>query len=317
MHTTVKAFLFIIVVVGLFFTGRAQEKDSTVYKDSILVPVLTSDSTLASDSLKIKAVNQDSLNTQDSLALMRKKFDQFKYGDVISIANKLLLKKAPLSREAILNIYRLKGISHYSLSEDDAAKKSFIEILRTDTSYTLDSNKVSPKIISFFKQVKANYIQQQKDIEARTVVRIDTVFIPKVEYDMEHEHRLKNAIARSLIIPGFGQLYLDVNFKSVLLTTLGTASLAASIYYFIQTEKKEKAYLIETDPKMIESSYAEYNDAYRYRNISLISFGVVWLYSQLDLLFFSDNNSEHNMINSSSLNYNEIRGLTLNLKYSF
>ena len=317
MHTTVKAFLFFIVVVGLFFTGRAQENDSSAYKDSILVPVLTSDSTLVSDTLKIKAVNQDSLNALDSLAIMKKKFDQFKYGDVISIANKLLLKKIPLTREEILNIYRLKGISHYSLSEDDAAKKSFIEILRIDTSYTLDSNKVSPKIISFFKQVKANYIQQQKDIESRTVVRIDTVFVPKLEYDVQHEDRLKNAIARSLIIPGLGQLYLDVNFKSVLLTALGSASLVASIYYFIQTEKKEKAYLIETDPKLVESSYSEYNDAYRYRNFSLVSFGVVWLYSQLDLLFFSDNDSGHNIINSSSLNYNEIRGLTLNLKYSF
>lgn len=317
MHTTVKALLLLLAVAGFFFYGLAQEKDSSALKDSLFIPSSLNGSTSAKDTLDIKTVNQDSLNTQDSLSIMKKRFDQFKYGDVISIANKLLLKKTPLTRDNILNIYKLKGISHYSLSEDDAAKKSFIEILRIDTSYTLDSNKVSPKIISFYKQVKASYIQQQKDIEARTVVRIDTVFIPKVEYDVNHESRLKNAIARSLIVPGLGQLYLDVNFKSVFLTILGSASLAASVYYFITSEKKEKDYLIEADPGLIEAKYADYNDAYRYRNISLISFGVVWLYSQMDLLFFSDDNFGEKTLRSSSLNYNELRGLTLNFKYAF
>ena len=262
-------------------------------------------------------VNKDSIATLDSLSLLRKKFDQFKYADVISIANKLLLKREPLTKDQILNIYRLKGISHYSLSEDDAAKKSFIEMLRMDTSYVLDSTKVSPKIISFYKLVKQNYIQQQKEIEARTVVRIDTVYVPKIEYDIENEKLIKGAIARSLIIPGLGQLYLDPDLRSVIMTFLGSASLASSIYYFINTEHKEKAYLKETSPGMINSRYNEYNDSYIRRNISLITFGVLWVYSQLDLLFFSDNQSGKTILQGSSINYNELRGLTFNFRYSF
>ncbi len=317
MRTTVKASLFILVVVGFFFTGWAQENDSSAVNDSLVVPGSVADSSFALDTIEVKTVNQDSLNVQDSLALMKGKFEQFKYGDVIAIANKLLLKKTPLKSNEILDIYKLKGISHYSLSEDDAAKKSFIEILRIDTSYALDSTKISPKIISFYKQVKANYIQQQQEIEARTVVRIDTMYVPKVEYDIQHENRLKNAIARSMIIPGLGQLYLDVNFKSVLLTVLGAASLTASVYYFIQSEEKEKTYLLETDSRMIESRYTDYNDTYRYRNISLISFGVVWLYSQLDLLFFTNDTPGDQILRNSSLNYDDFRGLSLNLSYSF
>lgn len=134
----------------------------------------------------------------------------------------------------------MKGISHYSLSEDDAAKKSLIEILRIDTSFSLDSTKISPKIIAFFKQVQNDYIQQQKDIEARTVVRIDTVYVPKVEYDFEHESRLKGAIARSLIIPGLGQLYNQDNFKGIVLTLFSSTALISSIYYIIDSNKKKK-----------------------------------------------------------------------------
>ncbi len=324
MHNTVKAFFFVFVFAGILISTPAQEIDSSVVKNT-LVPdsaaakdsSLVSDSSIVKDTTVLTPVNKDSISVRDTLNLMKKKFDQFKYADVISIANKLLLRPAPLTKNDLEDIYKLKGISHYSLSEDDAAKKSFIEILRIDTSYTFDSTKTSPKIISFYKQVKQNYIQQQKEIEARTVVRLDTVYVPRIQYDVEHENRIKNAIARSLIIPGLGHLYLDVNFKSVFLTVLGSAALVSSIYYGVQTEEKHKLYLVETDPKKIEMRYNDYNDLYNKRNISLISFGILWVYSQLDLLFFMDDEPVNDISKKVSFHYNDFRGLTLNLTYSF
>ena len=213
MHTTLKA-IFFFLVAGILFFSTAQSDSETV-KNALFASdtLLAKDSGMVKDTLSIKdsvspkPVNKDSVSAQDSLSSMKKKFDQFKYVDVIAMANKLLLMKVPFSKDDILDIYKLKGISHYSMSEDDAAKKSFIEILRIDTSYTLDSTEISPKIISFYSQVKQNYIQQQKEIEANTVVRIDTVYVSKIEFDIEHERKLKNAVARSLIIPGLGQLY--------------------------------------------------------------------------------------------------------------
>jgi hypothetical protein len=324
MNTTVKVIIFLLLT-GIISSGSAQQDKTVMLNDTLFVPdsLLAKDSSAVKDtsfikdSIISKPVNKDSAEAKDSLSLMKKKFDQFKYVDVITMANKLLLKKVPFTKADILEIYKLKGISHYSLSEDDAAKKSFIEILRIDTSYTLDSTKISPKIISFYTQVKQNYIQQQKEILANTVVRIDTIYVPKLEYDAEHEWRLKNAIARSLIIPGLGHLYLESSFKNVVLTVLGSASLVSSIYYFIRTEDKENKYLVETDPGMIESRYNEYNDSYKRRNISMIAYGVLWLYSQIDLLFFSENDTPKSIMNKSTLGYNDLRGLTLNFRYSF
>jgi hypothetical protein len=307
MHFSIKALFLYLAATGFLTFSLPQQNNRGLLTDSVSV----------SDSAKYFKAEQDSIAAQDSLFIMKKKFDQFKYGDVISIANKLLLKKAPFTRDDIIDIYKLKGISHYSLSEDDAARKSFIEILRMDTSYTFDSTKISPKIISFYNQVKQNYVQQQKEIEARTVVRIDTVFVPQIRYDIEHEKKLKNAVARSLIIPGLGQWYLETNFKNIAFTALGAASLASSIYYVIKTEKDEKAYLIETNPDEIQSKYHEYNNSFKSRNISLITFGVLWVYSQLDLLFFSDDESGQTILKNSSLNYNDRRGLTLNFNYPF
>lgn len=313
MQYTIRIIL-ILTVAGIFSACFAQQKDSVVARDSSAV----SDSTFIPDTTIVKHVNKDSVEVQDSLSLLQKKFDLFKYGDVITIANKLLLKKAPFTKKEIIDIYKMKGISHYSLSEDDAAKKSLIEILRIDTSFSLDSTKISPKIIAFFKQVQNDYIQQQKDIEARTVVRIDTVYVPKVEYDFEHESRLKGAIARSLIIPGLGQLYNQDNFKGIVLTLFSSTALISSIYYIIDSNKKEKAYLVETNKNLIESKYSDYNSSYKKRNISLISFGILWIYSQVDLLFLShDENKNNTILKSSSIKVDELRGLTLNINYTF
>jgi hypothetical protein len=72
------------------------------------------------------------------------------------------------------------------------------------------------------------------------------------------------------------------------LTSVGAVSLGAAIYYAVDSNTKEKKYLDETDPALIPSLYSKYNTSYKLRNFSLLSFAAVWLYSQIDLLFFSE-----------------------------
>lgn len=317
MHTMSKVIVVLLFASVLLTSCIAQSKDTVKIKDS--TSVTDSNSTKISlDSLNIKKVTQDTTSVPDSLELMQKNFEQFKYADVISMANRLLLYRFPYTKKDLLEIYKMVGIAHYSLSEDDAAKKSFVEMLRIDSSYRFDSTKVSPKIISFFKGVKNDYLEQQREIEARTVVRIDTVYIPQKEYDYESFGIEKGAIARSLIVPGLGQLYKGEYLKGTILTVLSSAALISSVFFIMDTNEKEKAYLIETNPTLIESKYQKYNSSFQKRNISLITYGVLWLYSQLDLLFLSDDDPMNNKIlKSTSLNYDEFRGISLGFNYFF
>ncbi len=317
MHTMSKVFVVILFAFAFLTSCIAQSKDSILINDSTIVTDSGSVKN-PSDSMNIKIATRDTTSVTDSLALMQKNFEQFKYGDVISMANRLLLYRFPYTKKDLLEIYKMVGIAHYSLSEDDAAKKSFVEMLRIDSTYRFDSTKVSPKIISFFRGVKNDYLEQQREIEARTVVRIDTVYVPQKEYDYERFSMEKGAIARSIIVPGLGQLYKGEYLKGTLLTVLSSAALVSSIFYIMDTNEKEKAYLIETDPTIIESKYQEYNSSFQKRNISLIAYGVLWLYSQLDLLFLSDDEPvNNNILKNTSLNYDNLRGISLSFIYSF
>ncbi|MGE5807036.1 MAG: hypothetical protein ACM34O_14560 [Ignavibacteria bacterium] len=236
-----------------------------------------------------KTENKDTVKThiQDSLISLKRNLEKFEYSSVINGANRLLLQKERLLKKEIIEVYRLKGISHFALAEDENAERSFVEILKIDSTFTLDSTKISPKIISFFKKVKDDFYAINIQKNEKSAARIDTVYVPRI-YEQKIGDRVSQALIRSIIFPGLGHLYQGSSLKAWTLTGLSAAAIGSIIYFSIDANKKEELYSKETDPGLIEYRYDNYNRAYQLRNISIAAFAGIWLYSQIDLLFFSD-----------------------------
>jgi tetratricopeptide (TPR) repeat protein len=225
-----------------------------------------------------------SLTAQDGtleVEIIRQKFRNFEYDSVITYATKALAEKEHFSRENLIDIYELKAISHFSLLEMNASLSSFLEILKIDPAYSLDPVKTSPKILSFFEELKKSYQPEVRGETARLMAKVDTIKIAD-----NRTGELKSCLVKSMVLPGWGHIQLEKKTKGIFLTAAGFVSLGLAINYAIDTESKEKSYLNETDMARIESKYDAYNRAYRLRNIFMTSFAVVWLYTQADLLFF-------------------------------
>ncbi len=226
----------------------------------------------------------------DSLSVLRNEFEAFQYGRVIENAETMLLHKNNYNKDQLMEIYRLKGVSEFSLLNDTAAKKSFIQILRIDSSYALDSAKTSPKIISFFNQIKNEYIRE-KVYSKSPEKKPNTVPINSSQ-TLESNNDIKPVIIRSLIFPGWGQIYNNSNsLKGWILTSLGVAALGSTVYFIIDCNNKQKKYLNDVNLSTIQNNYNQYNTSYKLKNISLISFIAVWVYSQIDVLFISQSSS--------------------------
>lgn len=232
------------------------------------------------------------LSAQDNEQIIQQltqDFRDFEYRQVIEISDSLLKSQEKFSNPDLIEIFRMKGISHYALLDDSEARLSFIEILRIDSSYVLDPSYTSPKIITFFSDVKNEYLASIEGKEEQVVItKYDTVYVPEVYRDTISEYNLKHAMIRSIIIPGTGHLYLKSSIKSWVLTFLSVASIGTGIYYSIDTNKKEKIYLQERNSNETSEKYNDYNFSYRMRNLAYITFAAIWVYSQLDLLFFID-----------------------------
>jgi len=231
-----------------------------------------------------------SQDAKQNLKDLSEKFGNFEYSDVINEASRLIKDKDHFSNNELIEIYRMQGIAYFALSDEQSARVSFIEILKVDSSFEMNPSNTSPKIISFFDKVKNLYLLNLDHNEEPEIAKHDTVYveIPVTIRDTVNKEILRQALLRSVFIPGTGHLYLHSDFKAWALTTLSVASIAAGIYYIIDTNKKEKEYLQETDINNVAGKYNDYNFAYRMRNFAFITYAALWLYSQFDLLFLSD-----------------------------
>ncbi|MFZ0452930.1 MAG: hypothetical protein WCE54_08135 [Ignavibacteriaceae bacterium] len=254
----------------------------------------------------------------DSLKTLKKQFESFEYQKVINSANKLLAGKDTISKANLKEIYRMKGISHFSINQDDSAKYSFREILKLDSTYSLDSSKTSPKIVAFFNDIKKNFRNEQIEIRKLAEARTDTVYVPQYVRNINSEENLKKSIALSIIFPGVGHLARGYTVKGWIFTALTAATLGSTIYFTYDTNRRQKDYMNQTQPSLISSKYNSYNSAFKKRNLSIIALAAVWLYTQIDLLFISnDSQNKTQTVSIPQMNYDNLRGIQLGYQISF
>jgi hypothetical protein len=243
-----------------------------------------------------------SQQTSDTLQQLRKHFETFQYSDVIKLSNKILQSREEYTLSEQIDILRMKAISHYSLTDDDAARKSFIEIVKLDSTYQMDVSRTSPKIITFYNETRRNYLDQYQGNQPQILVRVDTIYVPIESTIYVQNDIVTNSFYRSIILPGWGHLYSGNKTKGTLLSLVSSVAAIASAYFIIDTNNKERDYLNERGRISIERRYQDYNNSYRMRNISIASYLIVWLYSQFDLFFFNPIPNSNLIISPNEIN---------------
>jgi hypothetical protein len=219
-------------------------------------------------------------NYSDSLKKIENDYKSFRYEEVIKSADNLLeVNSIPSGVKT--ELYMMKGISHFVILEDTLAKYSFLEILKIDPSYSPDSIIISPKIVKFFNEIKENYAWYyvpKETIPEEPVINISIADSLKV-----YNNKFRSSVIRSLIFPGLGHLFLDKEIGWYL-TVPAALSFISSVYFIINTENRRSDYLVEQNPTEISGKYKAYNSSYKLRNVSITIFGVIWLFSQFDIL---------------------------------
>lgn len=242
---------------------------------------------LLAAALPIELFSQQLSAELDSI---KKKFESFEYKNVITLSDEALRSSSTISSADKIEILRMRAIAQYSLWDENSARESFKEILRINDQYELDSLKNSPKIVSLFKSVKKEFnlesVPQKKEAGK---INIDSLLNYEKEKFSEESTSMKATFAKSLILPGWGHLHNGNELKGWLLISAAAITLGSSIYFSVDTHNKEKAYLSATAQPMIDDLYTNYNSSYKLRNISLFLFSIVWIYSQIDLAFLSNN----------------------------
>ncbi|HZW40044.1 MAG TPA: hypothetical protein VFF33_12165 [Ignavibacteriaceae bacterium] len=211
---------------------------------------------------------------------IRELFQDFQYNQAITKIDSLI-SIARLRQSNFNEIMMYKAVAYYALSKDDSVEKSFLEIINVDPLYIPDSTIFSPKIISYYSKVKNNYLAGYK-------IKRET----QLNYAAKFRHEYNNIIFRSLALPGWGHIYMGERSKGYILTSAGGVSLFSFLYFLIDANNKETAFINEKDPKKVNERKSDYIQSKSIKTFSLITYAFIWVYSQLDVMVFTD---LHNM----------------------
>jgi hypothetical protein len=215
-------------------------------------------------------------------AKIKSEFDTFQYESMIKSSD-ALLAKGILSDSLTVDVYVMRAVAFYQMGNDVATRQSFENILKLRRNFNPDPSQVSPKLILLFGEIKADFLKNNPlpISEADTSRQITHV-------KLFGQERMKGFILENLLVPGIAQLQLGKNPKGILLSAASVLNLGAAVYFIIDTKNKENEYLKQSDKQEILNKYSAYNNAYKTRNALLISYALLWVYGQLDLLLFSD-----------------------------
>ncbi len=257
------------------------------------------------------------IKAQGLLEKLEDSYKTFHYSNVITLSGLITADTTSYTKVELINVYTMRAVAYYSLSEVDSARKCFVEILRLDKNHQLDPVKISPKIVSLYDETKNDYERIAFNNTEEKIKDVPEENIKIIEKPVLDNSIIKNSIVRSILLPGLGHMYLEGNTKSWLLTTASSVVLSGMIYYIIKAKKQEDEYLLQADPVLIEKKYNDYNNSYKIRNYFIAGYAALWLYSQIDLLFFSDDNYDKKFNANLSICPINKGGINLNFKLNF
>lgn len=215
----------------------------------------------------------------DPLKEVEQAFVSFDYPQVIRLADSILTKSPNLDTLQTIEILRLKAIAHYSLNQEDLATLSFVRLLQLNRDYRLDPMINSPKIIAFFEKIKQDFLKSERKPPE-----------PKKETFVAQTNRqqllanFRQSLWRSMVLPGWGHLHQKQTKIGLALMTSSAMIIGASVYFILKTQQLEKDYLNSIEQQQIDQNYRLYNKSFKTRNVLLITYALLWSYTQLDLL---------------------------------
>jgi len=200
-------------------------------------------------------------------------YDSLRYVDGEAKATTALKDHARFSPKQLVTLHTYLGFIEFALGKIDSAKVQFAAVLSLEPELRMDPVYTSPKIIALFEEVKRSQVSK---------INSGSVSAPKeIRYVMVEDRR-SGAALRSLLLPGWGQLYKGQKTKGTMLLTAAGISAIGFVTLHIAQSQAHDDYRAAKTATEIDSKYADYNRLFKARNTAALACATLWLYSYID-----------------------------------
>jgi hypothetical protein len=173
-----------------------------------------------------------------------------------------------------LKFHLVLGFVYVARDQNDIAHNEFLKVLSINPGYELDPVTTSPKIIEVFRNARNEYL-------ARVASEPAIYRMPQADVRL-------SASWRSLLLPGWGQIYKEQGVKGSAFAAAQVLSLAALIFMQTEVNRRHDDYLQirDYDNPDVEDRFQEYRRAYQTRNVvGYITLGIYFV-NYLDALYY-------------------------------
>lgn len=212
-------------------------------------------------------------NQRTVLAQIETAYKQFEYEKVDSLAGLALANYHRYSVKDLVWIHLYLGSAKFAQGYQTESRRQFSAALSLNPDLELDPAFFSPKIIQVFREVKKE-VNRNQGPRAGGPVR----------YLIQPDVRL-NAAWRSMLLPGWGQMYKKDNTKGKIILGAVVLDAAAIAILHWQVTRAHDRYLAARNPDDIEKKFSTYRNWYRLRNGCILAGIATWLYSYFDALY--------------------------------
>lgn len=213
-------------------------------------------------------------NMADRVLEIRRAYEQLNYEEAERKGLAALEDYQAFSPDELCEIHTILALVYFSENNATEAGQQFRLALDLNPDLELDPLFVSPKIREFFAEIKA--AQTYPDVSGST----DGA---EVRYMILQDPRPAAAL-RSMVLPGWGQMYKGESRKGIVLTALWGVGVLGTATAHLLRQSAEDDYLAETDPRQIQNRYDDFNRMHKLRNNLALFAAGLWLVSYLDAI---------------------------------
>ncbi|MDZ4698826.1 MAG: hypothetical protein SH809_03885 [Rhodothermales bacterium] len=161
----------------------------------------------------------------------------------------------------------------FSENDRSGARRQLMFALQITPEMKLDPLDASPKLLTLFDEVLAEMANTPAAGAAEPAVRYLIVDDPR-----------SSATMRSMVLPGWGQLYKNERRKGALLIGLWSATAGGTLAAAVLRQRAEQRYEDALLPAAIQDRYQTFNTWHVVRNNLFLSAVGVWAFSYVDAL---------------------------------
>lgn len=201
-------------------------------------------------------------------------------------------------------IYSISALIFFARDDQAGTRRQLDLALQVNPELKLSAREAPPQVIAILDEL----IQiRAASLPAETELRYLIVEDPRPA-----------AVMRSMVLPGWGQLYKKQRKKGILLMSAWGLTSVGVLVAHNERKKAEAFYLASIDLQQINNRYPAFDRWHKARNSLFIAAAGVWAYSYVDALLDHPSPLSNNKKHPLQLSFTPIpKNPSLSLNYSF